>query len=182
MNYDEFKSKYSDCSAQFVSIIKESASQLFKQEFGIELDIKTDQDTLKLVSNEEFPRVYIRFVSAGVHQFQHLFSVEPDFVLKLYAWMIDDEPGDSVIDEHLEGLQEGINQILGKIQASLDGEEGAFLIEEMKITLTDSENAAVTDFPEIGGVGTVCSISMEEERFTVHHYIWSNSDNSTNSK
>ncbi|MBT7615907.1 MAG: flagellar motor switch protein FliN [Calditrichaeota bacterium] len=182
MNYDELKSKYSDCSAQFVSIIKESASQLFKQEFGIELDIKTDQDTLKLVSNEEFPRVYIRFVSAGVHQFQHLFSVEPDFVLKLYAWMIDDEPGDSVIDEHLEGLQEGISQILGKIKASLDGEEGAFLIEEMKITLTDSENAAVTDFPEIGGVGTVCSISMEEERFTVHHYIWSNSDNSTNSK
>jgi len=177
MNYDELKTKYSVYFEQFASIAKESANQLFKREFETKLGIKDDPDTQKLISNEKFPRVYVRFISAGVNRIQHLFSLEPDFVLKLYAWMIEAEPENSVVDEHLEGLQEGINQILGQIQASLDGEDGAFSINEMKITLTESKEEALSGLPVIGGVSTFCSLSTAGENFTVQHYIWSNNEN-----
>jgi len=176
MKYNELKSKYSNSFEQFATIVKESANQLFRQEFELELDFSDVQDTQKLIMNERFPCVQIRFVSIGEQQIRHLITLETDFVLKLYAWMIDTEPESSINNEHLEGLQEGTNQIFGQIHASLDGDKAAFSIQEMAITLTESKEEAITGLPEIGGFGSSCSVSVADERYTIRHYIWSNEE------
>ncbi|MDP8237474.1 MAG: flagellar motor switch protein FliN [Candidatus Hatepunaea meridiana] len=176
MNYEQLKLKHTDSFEKLSPVIKEAANQIYKREFEVELDLIDDKDTLKIISDEEFPRVHIRFSTTALTKYQHLLSLELNLVLKLYARMIDAESDESVTDEHLEGLQEGVNQILGKIQATLENEENVVSVQELKVVLIESKEEAIAGLPTEGGLSVTYPISSEDEHFSIRHYTWINKE------
>jgi len=181
MNFNEIRNLFKDNYNNLVESVKESANQLFGRTFDISSTLSDESNTIINMSSLDFPRFHISFKSSGKNNLNHILSIEPKFILSLYAWMIGDEPEDSITSEHSEGIQEAISQILGQIQAIFEAEGVSLQIEEMNSIMMESVDPAVTAIEEEEGLTVDYIVKSENTSFKIQHFLWFLSTNETTS-
>lgn len=175
MEFEQLKSKYIERFEGLLPVLTDVLKQIYRKDFTVVIDISEETELSPLISGEEFPRVYAKFLILGDTNYQHLLSFSETDVMKLFAWMGDAEIDESLTDDHLKGLKEGANQIFGQLQAALDGEGVSFTVEGLDITKVESPDAALSDLPNEMGLGVACVIKSDSDSFKVWNYMWTSS-------
>ena len=115
----------------------------------------------------------IQFTSVADVNIRHLLIVPSQTVTSLYAMMIQDEPADTASDEHVEGMQEITNQLLGQIQNQSDG---GINFDQLEIKLVDLDDEMMSFASEYDGLSTEYTISNESNNHSIVHFIWTESN------
>ncbi len=172
MEFDLLKKAVNEGFTKLEPIVTDAMNQLFMQTFSAKMDISPSENLISLVPNESFPSVMLQFVSDGVWKMKHLFIIQPATGLNLYAAMIGDEPQSEIDASHLEGLQEGANQIIGQVQVSYQTEGLDIQISNLKIELLPAPEALLNAMNEEAGIHQLYAIDSDFGRFSIGHYIW----------
>ncbi len=152
-------------------IIKQSFNQLFGRDIKLSQKISDETNTIIAISEAEYPRLHISFRSKGKNTLNHLLTMNPTLGLKLFAWMIGDEPDTEFGDEHSEGLQEAASQIFGQIQTAFEAEGNPLKIDEIEIKSFDSVEEAIGTIDEEEGSASSYTAEIDDE-YDIRHYIW----------
>ncbi|MFP4547697.1 MAG: flagellar motor switch protein FliN [Fidelibacterota bacterium] len=152
-------------------IIKQSFNQLFGRDIKLSQKISDETNTIIAISEAEYPRLHISFRSKGKNTLNHLVTMNPTLGLKLFAWMIGDEPDTEFGDEHVEGLQEAASQIFGQIQTAFEADGNPLKIDEIKIKSFDSVEEAIGTIDEEEGSASIYTAEIDEE-YDIRHYVW----------
>ncbi len=172
MKFEQLKLQFSKTFKELLPSVNEALSQLFGKEFIVKMKVSKETETRSLISSEVYPRVHIQFLTTGIATYRHIITLPSNFALNLYAWMISDKPEESLTSAHLEGLQEGANQLFGQLQSSLEGKNNVFNVDELKTILVESAEDALPSFQVEGDLRVNYTVSVEKEDFELHHYIW----------
>lgn len=121
--------------------------------------------------NETFPKVVVRFKIVGDEVAFHVFFMDPDVALTLFALMIDAAPDLELTDEHLEGLKEACSQIWGQVQPLLEDGQKLKLedLEVLKVNTPQELNLGVKE-------GTIIKYQLgidKGKKFAIYQYTWS---------
>ncbi len=181
MNIQDIKSIILENIELLTEPISNTFDQLFMRPIKIESKILDETNTVISISESDYPRVHLTFKSIGKNTFNHLITIDTKLSLELFAWMIGDEPEEKITDEHIEGLQEAVNQIFGVISTTYDGEGNPCNIDEIKIELIDTVENAITKIDEEEGTAVDYTVTIDENSYNIKHYFWFKSANVTES-
>ncbi len=152
--------------------ILEVMSQLFKQEFSLDQSISSSGAPQTDFQNEEFPKLVARFKTGTPYSIQHIFTLPSDLALNLFAWMVETEADSEISDEHLEGLNEAINTIIGQLSTTLAQEGGALDIDDLQLSMCDTiETLEVQSLPTEGSIVNY-TLTVSGNTSTVNHYLF----------
>ena len=173
MKNEDFNTKLSSRFESIRPAILEVLSQLFKQVFTIDHSVIGTGEPQTDIQNDSYPKLSIRFTTTGAaSNVLHILTLPEDLTLNLYAWMVDGVPEEAVTENHLEGLKEGSDQILGQLRAVLDGEEMAFEVDDPHVTwIDDSASLDLTGAPA-GGSALSYSLETAGNTYIVNHYLF----------
>ena len=172
MNNEDFNTKLNSRFESIRDVVLDVLSQLFKQEFTIDQTIVGSGNPKADIQNDIFPKVAIQFTSKTPHAMMHVWTLPSELVLNLYAWMIDMEVDAAVNDEHLEGLKEGVDQIIGQIRAVLDGEGVTLKVEDIKLSVVEDVAALGIDAAPEEGTASIYTVQVAENNYSVNQYIF----------
>jgi len=158
---------------EVLPVVANALGQILNRPFEVDVHYVTDTDSRELLEGEAFPRVAVTFTS-GQEQgvIRNLILADEAFLLNFYAWMIMDEPAESVTDEHFDGLKEGLEQVFGQIKMAVDDDNGTFQFNDLTIRVAQNLEE-LSDFI-LEGDNAACTYELksEEAQFTLNHYLW----------
>ncbi|MCB0281053.1 MAG: flagellar motor switch protein FliN [Calditrichae bacterium] len=98
--------------------------------------------------------------------------IEPDFLIRFYAWMLMDEPAEEITDDHFDALKEGFQQIFGQVKMAVADEKGYFNFTELDAIPAESYEQLSNIVLE--GDGFICTYQLTSENKTdlISHYMW----------
>lgn len=176
MKIEKIKANFDDSYQSIITPIVESLNQLCGRQATIDYEIADDNNFNSLLVDEDLPRVFISFSGNADVEWFHLLSLPPQLVVNIYAWMIGDEPGDELGDEHLEGLKEAANQIFGQVKTFLEVQDTKIEFENLQIEQIDD----ITDLPEQESEEDVLCANykaeIDDETHSILHYYWTYED------
>ncbi len=172
MKNEDFNTKLNSRFDSIRDTVLEVLSQLFKHEFTIDQTIIGSGQPKSDIQNEAFPKVILQFTTTAPYPIQHVWTLPSNLVLNLYAWMIDMEPDESVSDEHLEGLKEGVEQIMGQIRAVLDGEGVSLDVADLQLLTADDIGSVDLSGTVDDGAAATYTLETGGESFSVNHYLF----------
>ena len=173
MKKEDFNTKLSSRFESIRPTILEVSNQLFKAEFNLDHTVIGSGEPHVDINNDSFPKVAISFLSGGEPPVQHVFLLAPELVINLYAKMIEADVEEEVTDAHLEGIKEGVEQILGQVRAILDGDGVTLDVENLNVVLTqDAVSLELEDAPKTGSALSY-NVTAGEDAFIVNHYLFS---------
>ncbi|MCF7800565.1 MAG: flagellar motor switch protein FliN [Candidatus Marinimicrobia bacterium] len=155
---------------QFQPVFTEALTQLFQQEFKL-ADGDFAEEIKSQVASQEFPCIVVSLKAGAESSVVNNITIPTPLALNLSGWMLGMEPPEAVSEEVIEGLQEGTNQILGQLQAAVDGTDRQFQFENVSIKNVAGED----ELSELvtGDDGEVMTYSLEVagETYTLHHFV-----------
>ncbi|MBN4081341.1 flagellar motor switch protein FliN, partial [Caldithrix abyssi] len=167
----QFESNYEPV----LSVVTESFKQLFQQaDVVVEHSLLDGSEESGQTAEASFPKVGIRFASRGASEMDHRLVMEAGFANQLYAWMLGAELEENLTDEHLEGLNEGVTQIVGQVMSNWGSEENPLTIEDISVTLIQNEKDFSNEEWILPGAFAAYSISFGEVSFKLVHYLQMN--------
>jgi len=153
--------------------VRETMEQLFMRNFTVSMTVSEEDNLAVTLAGEKFPAVAVTFSSAGQSaNAEHLILLDADLALKLYSWMIGDEPEESVSDAHIEGLQEALTQIISQVQVLMDGEDSPVDVNEIKLVLRSDSAAVLENMPGDEGLQATYIVGVDDHNYHMNHYIW----------
>jgi len=168
MNEELTKQDIKDQFSQLHEEIEDSLNQLFNKEVTIKHDAKADVSLSSLFeSNPQQVCVYFE-TNTQRSNYRHLFFLSPEAVLNLYAWMIMGEPTDSVTEDHLEGLKEAADQVLGRVKMALADDPPQ--IDDLTVTQANSTADLEPYIEGKEGVTTSFTANFANEIFQIIYY------------
>ena len=169
MLFDEMNPLYQAMAKELVPTLKESAGQVLQAEFTIESDdpAAIGED---FAPAGEFPMIRLALESTSKGTYQHQFIMDKALAGQIFAWMVQEDPPEEVLEEHFDAVKEVVNQMLGQIQTAFDGEEFAFKAGE--VTIEEIASADDLTFPEDATVAVYRFKRGEDEaEYTVTHIV-----------
>lgn len=155
---------------QLQPILSDALKQLFQQDFALKLGGTFEADIQEQITEDSFPFVGISLKSDSGSN--HLITLPTDLATKCYGWMLSTDPPEEVGDEQLEGLQEGVNQVTGQLQAALDDTDWDFKPEDVQLTLVEDREALNSLASDGEGVQLVLELEVDEQSYSLQHYGW----------
>ncbi|MBN2280465.1 MAG: flagellar motor switch protein FliN [Candidatus Marinimicrobia bacterium] len=152
-------------------IVKQAFSQLFGREISIAQKVSDDTNAIIAISEGNYPKLHISFKTITKNVFKHLLIIDPQLGLNMFAWMIGDEPEETIGDEHIEGIQEAANQIFGQIKTAFDADGSPIKIEDLNIQIFQTVEDAMATIEEEESSISKYNVSVEGD-FTISHYVW----------
>ena len=172
MNIDEMKRRIEENKEKYLSIIRDALNNQFGKEFGISSSKIEPVRTQNEVGSIEGPVVALQLhTTTGVDN-QHLFLFDPKLVLQIVAWLIEEEVDETITDEHLDGLKELVNQIMGQLQSTLSGDSVSLAFEIKDPVFKEAPDSEL--FRDMSGqaMKTTYTLSAEGLEYSVYHYLW----------
>lgn len=133
MEYEQLNQKYSGAVDALMSALNEAA----KQALQAKITIKGDEPVPlsgEFTLGHEFPLVRVALGSTTDSAYEHQFLLDKSIAGLIFSWMVGEEPPEEVGAEHLDAVKEMVGQVLGQLQAALDGEEYAFTAGNIEVT------------------------------------------------
>jgi len=171
MKNDVIQKSFQSGIDHFSSMVIDAMGQLFNQTFSASTDSTVVRDVNRRVKKANYPCVGILFHSQGKNNCRHLVELPNELATKLYAWMVGAEAEAEVNAEIVKGLQEATNQILGQLQAGVDGQEHQFKISKITAQVIEAGKGFETG-NEGRGVESSHKLSIAEKEYEVKHFIW----------
>lgn len=133
MEYEQLNQKYSGAVDALMSALKEAVKQALQANITIKGD---DPGPLsgEFTLGHEFPLVRVALGSTTDSAYEHQFLLDKSIAGLIFSWMVGEEPPEEVGAEHLDAVKEMVGQVLGQLQAALDGEEHAFTAGKIEVT------------------------------------------------
>lgn len=173
MKIDELKSSYDQTFGDLNQVIATSLGQVMQKELTIENEILQETDLKSVIAGDEFPKVVVKFqLGTDPNLMQNLFMLPEDFVLQFYAWMLADDPAESVSDEHFEGLTEAVQQVFGQLKMAVPDDEASFQVNDLKIFSAKSAEELQEFILDEPGIACSFYLSIDESVHQVAHYFW----------
>lgn len=171
MNFDDFKKKFIELQGEIEPIVKDALGQLLQREIGLQGDVSEVENLQQAVESGSFPRVALAFTTGSEQPLlEHIFLFEPDFVLQMYAWMISDEPAAEIGDEHLDGLNEGFEQVFGQIKMAVPDDQANYLLDNLKVQRVESAADLEGALSQEPAVYARYTITGDDKSFTIDYY------------
>ncbi len=174
MNENQLITLYKEQVEEVRQVLTKSLSDLFQRPVMIVEEVQTSDDISNSLSQIDFPKIALMFQSGkGNHPLNHLILFPDNFVLLSYAWMISEEPAEQVDENHLDGLREIFNQMLGQIRMAIPDDSSKFHVANLQIGLAESEKDV---YQGPGGFLLVegqYKLESENETFHIQHLVWS---------
>jgi flagellar motor switch protein FliN len=173
MSNSFFKSRIQINISDVQSVINNALNQILNREFKFSIKFSEQVEINSLLVTENYPRIAVSFKSGpDPKTIRHLVLMDPDFLLKFYAWMLMDEPVDEITDDHFDGLKEGLEQLFGQIKMSVEDEKGNFTVQDTKAIPAES----LEDIEEfvLEGEGALCTYSLvsEDQTYVINQFMW----------
>jgi len=168
-----FQSRVEQNINEVQSVINTALNQILNREFEFSLDFSEQADINPIITAESYPRIAVTFTSGpDPKTIQHILLLDPDFLLKFYSWMLQDEPAEEVSDDHFDGLKEGLEQIFGQVKMAVADEKGNFNISNLEVFPAETFDAVNEQVIE--GEGSFCTYSLtsEGETYKLNQYMW----------
>jgi len=170
---NNLKSRIEGHVQEVVPVIANTLGQILNREFELHADFSPDSDVTNIIKNEVYPRVAVSFRSGSDERaVRNVMLLEPEFVLKFYAWMLMDEPAEELTSDHFDGLREGLEQLFGQIKMAVPDETGVFVVSDLDVAYAEDFGAIEPQTPEGEGVLGTLSLSSDGDAFTIAHYFW----------
>jgi len=169
MQYDELNEKYGTVSAEILSVISEAVGQALQGEVKITGDTP-QAGTPEFSPAQTFPLLKVSMDSTAGARFEHQFIMEKSVAGIIFGWMVGGEPPEEIGEEHLDAVKEMVAQVLGQLQAALDGEEHAFTAGDVEM----AEIATPEEFslPEDSLVASYQVVrGAEEQTYLITHIL-----------
>ena len=174
MKKNELKNKYQAQMEELRPVLSKGLGDLFQKSIMISEEIEESPDISQNLTKEEFPKIALMFQSGKDPSIiSHLILCPNDFVLVAYAWMVGEEPAKEVDENHLEGLKEIFNQMLGQIRMAIPDDQARFTIQNLQAGLIEKVEDAIDEQKRFYGINAKVKLNSEEHSFYLDHFIWS---------
>lgn len=152
---------------EFQPVVSEGLAQLFQREFTFAFGEFVDGGAEAQTASQEYPCVFVSLNGDAKHQI----TIPLGLAANLYGWMLGMDAPEDANDEVLEGLQEAANQIIGQLQAAVDGTELSFQANDVAVKKVTSESDMAGLIPA-GNTGIVMtySLGVEGQTHTIRHF------------
>jgi len=173
MKIEELKSRYEESFIELESLIATALGQIIQKEVSIKKEIYQETDLNPVIGAEEFPKIVISYTSGtGPKESRNLITIRENFVLNFYAWMINDEPAESVEDDHFDGLSETVQQVFGQLKMAVADDQASFQLNNLNVFKAESAEELAEFIPVEEGIACSYDLSVDEEVHQVTHYFW----------
>ena len=182
MTIEEMKNRFSSENEKYLAHITDALSSQFGKEFKLSANSIEPAETLREVKALTEPTVALKVITKAGLYCRHIFLLEPKFVLQIFAWLVEADLDKSITDEHLDGLKELVNQILGQLQTTLSADSVALSFEiENPVHLEKVKEDLFADFPD-QVIKAAYTVTAEKTEYTVFQYIIGESDQQSGSE
>ncbi len=174
MKTNELKEKYQALFEELRPILTKSLSDLFQRPIMIQEQVEETTNIASAVGEANFPQIALMFQSGeGEHPINHLILLPHPFILFAYAWMTGEEPAQEVDENHLDGLREIFNQILGQIRMAIPDDRSRFHVENLQAGLAESAADVFEGNEPFVGTVVKAVVDAEDQQFELQHFAWS---------
>ncbi len=173
MNNSDLILKYKEQIDELREVLSKSLSDLFQRSVMIVEEVKVSSDINKSLSQIEYPQIALMFQSGkSKHPLNHLILFPEHFVLMSYAWMINEDPTESVDENHLDGLREIFNQILGQTRMAIPDDSYRFHVENLQVGVAESAKDVYQGANGFYVIEANIKLESENESFKIQHLVW----------
>lgn len=163
-------------------VIGSAFNQILNQEFKFDVSFSEQAEINDLLAGSSYPQIAVAFKSgSGVKNIQHVLLIEPDFLLRFYAWMLMDEPAEEISEDHFDALKEGIQQIFGQVKMAVADENGYFNFTDLNTIPAESFENLSDLVLEGEGLHCTYQLTSENNSDTINHYMWAEQPEQFNS-
>jgi len=158
----------------FLNNYHDDLNQLLNQVLNNELtwNFEVDEKNLPaaVIRKIEYPQVAIR-ASLNSGSIVHLFLLTPDSVLNIYSRMMGGEPDLKVGPDHLDGLKEIANQVIGQIQSMTQGSGLSLKIDDVVCSVIENASDSVKMLPDDGnGLSAIHTLKQANAAITIYQF------------
>ncbi len=174
MNENQLILKYKEQVEELRQVLTKSLSDLFQRPVMIVEEVQISDDINQSLSKIDFPKIALMFQSGkGNHPLNHLILFPDNFVLLSYAWMISEDPADEVDENHLDGLREIFNQILGQARMAIPDDSSKFHVDNVQVGLAESPKDVYQGANGFYVAEGKFKLDSESDSFEIQHMVWS---------
>ncbi|MHB2155645.1 flagellar motor switch protein FliN [Calditrichota bacterium GD2] len=174
MNDKQLIVKYKEQVDELRQVLTKSLSDLFQRPIMIGEEVKAHDDIEQSLSSLPLPGIALMFQSGKeVNRLNHLILFPDQFVLLSYAWMVGEEPAQQVDENHLDGLREIFNQILGQTRMAIPDDNFRFHVENLQVGVAESPKDIYQGENGFYVLQGIFKLQSENENFDITHLVWS---------
>jgi flagellar motor switch protein FliN len=177
-NHRELLKSYAGEVELLLPIIADTFKNIVQREVQLSHAISNENEINTLIPNSGYPKVCITF-TAGSASLSHrnLFVLQPQLVSAAYAAMIGEEAPRELSDEHLEGLNEIIQQLLGQIKSNVSNDNASYVLHDLKVFKANSEETLSQMASNTDGLYSDFTLKGWDEPFVIQHFCWVTANN-----
>jgi len=173
MNFDQFKNKFIELQTEIEPIVSSALKQLLQRELQLQKTNSEVENLHQAVAQAEYPKVALSFITgSGENSLNHLLLFEPQSVLQYYAWMISDEPAESVGEEHFDGLREGFEQVFGQIKMSVADDQASFVLDNVLVQEVDNGDVLAGVLDTLPAMSAQYQLSADGQELSFIYFCW----------
>ena len=151
MQYDELSQRYQAAAKELLETLSEAAGQALQDKINIKADDPAElSDSVEI--NHEFPILKLTMGVKTDATYEHIFLMDKSLAGLIFGWMVGSDPPDEVGAEELDAVKEVMAQVLGQLQAALDGEEFSFSAGDIELEEVPAKDDLT--LPEAGLLAT----------------------------
>lgn len=169
MQYDELTEKYQAASKELLKTIGEAVGQALQDKITLKAGDPAAL-TADFAPEHEFPLLKLSLSSTTDAAYDHILLMDKSLAGLISSWMTGGDPPEEIGAEALDAVKEGASQVLGQLQAALEGEASSFSAGEVQLEEVASQ--ADLGAPEEGLV-VVYQVTRgkEKEAYVVTHVV-----------
>jgi len=151
MQYDELSQKYQAAAKELLDTLGEAVGQVLQDKIKIQADDPRElSESVEI--NHEFPILKLTMGSKTDASYEHIFLMEKSLAGLISSWMAGGDPPEEVGSDELNAVKEVVAQLLGQLQATLEGKEFSFTAGEVELEEVASQDDL--SLPEAGLLAT----------------------------
>ena len=169
MQYDELSQKYQAATKELLDTLGEAVGQVLQDKINIKADDPTELSASVEIKHE-FPILKLTTGSKTDASYEHIFLMDKSLAGLIFSWMAGGDPPEEVGSEELNAVKEVVAQVLGQLQAALEGEEFSFTAGEVELEEVASQDEL--SLPEAGLLATYkFTRGKKKTGYTVTHAL-----------
>jgi flagellar motor switch protein FliN/FliY len=165
MQYDELSQRYQASLEVLLPVLSEAGGQALQDKIVIEPGEPASM-TGEFAPSNGYPLLLATLDSTTDAKYEHHFLMDMSIAGLIYSWMVGGDPPERVDEEHVDAVKEMVAQILGQLQANLEGGEFSYSAGEVQL----SEISSLNDL-ELPGEGLVVDFSFTRGEDETKHTV-----------
>ncbi len=181
MTVDQFKDKFNATQSKVEPVVTEALKQLLQNEIAISASNGEVESVLDYINQAELPRIALYFTTGDEQpSLKHLVLFNEDLVLQFYAWMIAEEPAETITPEHFEGMKEGFEQVMGQIKMSVADDQANFVVGTSEIKKLENPEDIAEFLDDVPAMNVEYQLTGNEKSFSFIYLVWESTQTGQN--